>query len=146
METSTESRGMTEVFDVLRDNERAVARYYRMSVSLLIGVMIIHLVFAMWHVVKRTPASSTDVLQFVAFNATAHIIAVIFARISFMLSSRAGQLRDLRCGIILSRETADASKLESVCRTIMALRRDAKSMRILDLEAVAAAAQKASKK
>lgn len=54
-----------------------------------------------------------------------------------MLASRSGQLRDLRCAILIASGSTDAAKLEAVIRAVMGLRREAGSLKILDVEALA---------
>jgi hypothetical protein len=123
-------------------NEALVTFYYKFAAFFLVGVIVAHVLFAAWFLVYFPAEDMPGVLQYIAFNVTILVVEVFLSRMAFMLGSRSGQLRDLRCAVLLASQITDPSKLEPVTRAIMSLRREAGSTKVVDVESVAAACSK----
>lgn len=129
----------TNVKELLLSNESLITFYYRLSAFVLVGLILAHVLFAAWFIVYIPAKDTPDLLQFIVFNITVLIVEVFLSRMAFMLGSRAGQLRDLRLAVLIESQISDPMKLEAVTRIVMSLRRDAASIKVVDVEAISSA-------
>ncbi|MDN3517145.1 hypothetical protein QWY84_05935 [Aquisalimonas lutea] len=128
--------------ELLIRNEILVTAYSKLFVLILVTVLLVHIIFAGLYLIYEPATSMPLVFQFVAFNITAVIVEVFLSRMVFMLASRAGQLRDLRCVSLIAAQETDASRLESIARTVTVLRRDSGSLKVMDVEEAATSFRK----
>lgn len=139
---STEPSCESDAVKLITKNEALVTYYYKLAAFFLLGLMLCHTIFAALLLVLVQCKDTSQVLQFVAFNATVLVIEVFISRIAFMLGSRSGQLRDLRFILVLASQGIDPATLESLSRAVMSLRRDVSGLKVVDLESLAAVIQK----
>ena len=135
-------QGQQDLERLFSQSERVLRGWYTVSGIALFIVLTWHVGFATYMLIWHPATDMPEVWRFVAYNATFLVIEVLLTRVAFMLASRAGQLRDLRCAVTIASELPFAEKLETVSRAIMLLRRDTEALKVINLEALASLLQK----
>jgi len=129
----------TDVVGLIEGNQLSITRYYRTAIVFLCGVMLAHVVFAGYLLIRHHMPNPSAVLAFAAFNATVIVVETMLGRITFMLASRSGQLLDLRMILAILGDRPDTDAFERTARVFMLLRRDRPStLRLFDVERLAA--------
>lgn len=122
------------ITELLIANETLVLKWAKVTHSILLGIISLHITFVAFLIVSRPSNNVFEVTQFIAFNATILLAEMIVARLGLMLGARGGQLREVRIAILAASQPLDPTKFEAIARALMSLRRDPRDFKLLDVE------------